>query len=266
MVSVSQEMIDKFLNFINKCNTETLNSNDYNIVHAIFHYIGYSEFPYIDQLADEANVSKASVSRFIKKYDFENYQDFKLLMSSQASLLFYNLRVRFLEESNRITNDKIANLVYQRVMDNIIETKKNLDLEKLEGILALFEISDDITFVGDEHDLVEFYMLQLALLTSGKAAYLFKVNETKEIHSNYFTEKSMVVMVNVANQFFHYNDILDKANKVNAKVVYMSQDYNEDIAIKCDITYIYGIAGTVNYGYNSLFYIGELLEKLYINR
>lgn len=266
MAAVTQETIDKFLNFINKCNTETLNNNDYNIVRAIFNYIGSSEFPYIDCLADEANVSKASISRFIKKYGFDNYQEFKILMSSQASLLFYNLRVRFLEKNSRISNSKIADIVYQKVIDNIVETKKKLDLEKITNIIDLFEISDDITFLGDEHDLVEFYMLQLALLSSEKAAYLFKVNETKNIHSNYFTEKSTVVIINVANQFFHYNDILNKANKVNAKVIYISQDYNEDIASKCDIIYIYGIPETVNYGYNSLFYIGELLEKLYINR
>jgi len=40
-------------------------------------------------------------------------------------------------------------------------------------------------FLGDEHDLDEFLLLQIQLLTQGKCAYLFKMNETKKVR-NYF--------------------------------------------------------------------------------
>lgn len=188
------------------------------------------------------------------------------MMSTQASLLFYNLRVMFYEKNGHISNEQIADLVYQQAINNIKETKKNLDMDRINQIIDIFEKSKDITFIGDEHDLDEFYMLQLALLTSGKPTYLFKVKETKKIHMNYLSDQSTVVFINVAHQFFSYYDLLDKIKKLGGKTIYISQDYNEEIIRKCDLAYIYGVPKSINLGYVSLTYLGELLEKLYINR
>ncbi len=265
-MNVKQDTVHKFLGFVEKCNTETLNNNDYNIVNTVFNYIGNEHFPFIDELADEAHVSKASITRFIKRHGFSNYQEFKVMMSTQASLLFYNLRVLFYEKHGHISNEQIVDLVYQQAIDNIKETKKNLDISKINQIIDIFEKSKDITFIGDEHDLDEFYMLQLALLTSGKPTYLFKVNETKKIHINYLSDQSTVVFINVADQFFSYYDLLDKMKKIGGKIIYISQDYNEEIIKNCDLSYIYGVPKSINFGYVSLTYLGELLEKLYINR
>ena len=44
----------------------------------------------------------------------------------------------------------------------------------------------------------------------------------------------------------------------------LSQDYNKEVADKVDIFYRYGVEWSINTGYVSLYYIGELLEKLCI--
>lgn len=63
---MNQNILNKFLEFIQRCNTEAMNSNDYNIIQCIFKYIEKETFPSSNQLSLEANVSKASLSRFIK--------------------------------------------------------------------------------------------------------------------------------------------------------------------------------------------------------
>ena len=83
---------------------------------------------------------------------------------------------------------------------------------------------------------------------------------------NYLSDQSTVVFINVAHQFFSYYDLLDKIKKLGGKTIYISQDYNEEIIRKCDLAYIYGVPKSINLGYVSLTYLGELLEKLYINR
>ena len=90
---MDEEILESFLTFIQRCNSEAVNSNDYNIIQNVFKYIGKKTFPSINELAREANVSKASISRFIKKYSFENYQQFRTLLSTQTTLLDYNLKV-----------------------------------------------------------------------------------------------------------------------------------------------------------------------------
>lgn len=62
---MDEEILESFLTFIQRCNSEAVNSNDYNIIQNVFKYIG-KNIPSINELAREANVSKASISRFIK--------------------------------------------------------------------------------------------------------------------------------------------------------------------------------------------------------
>ena len=188
------------------------------------------------------------------------------MMSSQASIYSYKEKMIFLKQHNQIPQEEILEQTYQRTLNNLLETKKNIDFNKINEIIDIMDASNDVTFIGDEHDLDELYVLQLSLLTSGKPAYLFRVNETKEIHSNYLTDKSTLVIVNVADAFFHFQDILNKVKEVKGKIIYISQDYNEEISKDCDITYIYGIPQSYNYGYTSLTFLGQLFHNLYINR
>ena len=261
---MNHNILNKFLEFIQRCNTEAMNSNDYNIIQCVFKYIGKETFPSSNQLSLEANVSKASLSRFIKKYGFENYQQFRSLLSTQTTLLGYNLKV-FLSQNILLKNDQeISDYLFKQCMDNLLATKQQLDLNKLLQIVRLFKESEDITFLGDEHDLDEFLLLQIHLLTQGKCAYLFKMNETKKVRNYFFNEHSVVVIVNVCDGFFHYQDALEIALKKGAKVIYISQDNNPEIEKKVDIFYKYGVEKSINTGYVSLYYLGELLEKLCI--
>lgn len=120
------------------------------------------------------------------------------------------------------SNEEISEYLFQQCLDNLVATKENLDLATLLKIVQLFKESEDITFLGDEHDLDEFLLLQIKLLTSGKCAYLFKVSETKTVRSYFFNENSVVVIINVCDGFFHYHDALENAKEVGAKVIYIS--------------------------------------------
>ena len=63
---MDEEILESFLTFIQRCNCEAVNSNDYNIIQNVLSILEKT-FPSINELAREANVSKASISRFIKK-------------------------------------------------------------------------------------------------------------------------------------------------------------------------------------------------------
>ena len=93
VLMMNKDILNKFLEFVQRCNTEAMNSNDYNIIQCVFQHIGKETFPSSNQLAEEANISKASLSRFIRKYNFESYQQFRNLLSMQTTLLGYNLKL-----------------------------------------------------------------------------------------------------------------------------------------------------------------------------
>ena len=58
------------------------------------------------------------------------------------------------------SNEEISEYLFQQCLDNLVATKENLDLATLLKIVQLFKESEDITFLGDEHDLDEFLLLQ----------------------------------------------------------------------------------------------------------
>ena len=127
---MDEEILESFLTFIQRCNSEAVNSNDYNIIQNVFKYIGKKTFPSINELAREANVSKASISRFIKKYSFENYQQFRTLLSTQTTLLDYNLKVFLSQNILFKSNEEISEYLFQQCLDNLVATKENLDCLK----------------------------------------------------------------------------------------------------------------------------------------
>ena len=59
------------------CNERIANSNDYNIARTIINYIEDIKILSLEKIAEEANISPASVSRFINKAGFESFQAFK---------------------------------------------------------------------------------------------------------------------------------------------------------------------------------------------
>ena len=264
VLMMNKDILNKFLEFVQKCNTEAMNSNDYNIIQCVFQHIGKETFPSSNQLAEEANISKASLSRFIRKYNFESYQQFRNLLSMQTTLLGYNLKLMLSKDILSKDDQEISDLLYQQCMNNLKATKENLNLDLLVQMVKSFKESEDITFIGDEHDLDEFLLLQLHLLTQGKCAYLFKINEIKKIRNYFFNKHSVVVIVNVSKGFFHYQEALEHAYQQGAKIIYISQDECGAIKEKVDIYYKYGIDNSLNTGYVSLYYLGELLEKLCI--
>ena len=63
--------------FIKFCNERIANSNDYNIARTIINHIEDIKILSLEKIAEEANISPASVSRFINKAGFESFQAFK---------------------------------------------------------------------------------------------------------------------------------------------------------------------------------------------
>ena len=74
---MDEEILESFLTFIQRCNSEAVNSNDYNIARTIINHIEDIKILSLEKIAEEANISPASVSRFINKAGFESFQAFK---------------------------------------------------------------------------------------------------------------------------------------------------------------------------------------------
>lgn len=257
-------MLNKFLNFVQKSNIETTNGSDYSIVSNTIKSFGRDRFPTIDELAEQSAIAKSSVTRFIKKNGFNDYREFRTVMESGRKILYQNLELMFLKGNDSQDFSAINEAVYNTVLANLIATKNNIDMNKIMEVVKLLRQAQDVTFVGSNHDVEEFLMLQIALMTAGIPAYSFRAHQANFLHKNFITAKSVVVFVNIHDDFFDSSEILNECVEQKAQTIYLTQDDTMGQKYEFTIYYRYGVSGSLHNGYASLTYLAQLIKEFFI--
>lgn len=258
--------MNSFFSLITYCNTQMNNSNEYNIARVILKNVDRLESMSLEKLSEESNISQASVSRFIKKMGFKNYQDFR--ESFQKALLEIKLN-RKLSHVTMFPYDKehqIAEQLYEQALENLKMTKETLDLNKLNAIIELFRNAKSVTFYGDDHALSIFYTLQLDLLANGIPAYLFKTAEMQHLHSEFIKDGSVVVFLNVYTGFITPSQrkmLREIRTNKNIMMIGFTQEYKESWDEFFDVVVRYGVRNSVNNGFYSLQYLCQILSELF---
>lgn len=216
-----------------------------------------------ETIANEANISVASVSRFINKAGFDSFQDFKYKVE------IYNKDTkmrRILEHTMRFMrlslDDMIDNL-YDDAINNLTQTKLNLDIEKLKRISKRLKNSHSVMIVGDSHELNDFYTFQLDLLINGIPSYLVNIAQLEKAQVNNLNEFDSILFLDVHDEWYNKEkkEFLKnmKERKVFITVLCQEAKYLQDFA---DIIYNYGIAQSDNDGYYSLPFLCRILSEM----
>ena len=144
-----------------------------------------------------------------------------------------------------------------------VRLKLNLDMEKLVAITKLLLNSRSVTFIGDTHEMIDFYTVQLDLVANEVPEYLFDLQEFQDIHSDFFKDGDTLVLLNVSNDFYSeiQKRVVEKASQKNLKLVVFAQDDLAEQKI-FDYIYQYGIPKSINDGYYSLFYLSQIISEL----
>ena len=82
----------------------------------------------------------------------------------------------------RTTIENMSESLYVDGLANLRQTKLNLDIDKLKEIVKLLKTSKSVTFIGDTHEMIDFYTVQLDLVANEVPAYLFDLQEFQDIH------------------------------------------------------------------------------------
>lgn len=255
-------------NMVNHCNTQLTNENEYSIARAILNHVDQLDTMSLEVLANESNISQASVSRFIKKIGFKSYQDFR--ESLQKAVLELQLNRKFIHKEiyANCTDEQVIDKICQNSIDNIIETKRKLDIELIRHIVTLILKSPSVTFYGDDHALAIFYTLQLDLLANGISAYLFKTKQAQSLHLEFLEEQSVLLFFNVFDGFFssEQKQFIQKARQKKVKTVLFCQDDIKEKEEMFDYVVTYGQVQSINQGYYSLIVLSQILSELCYHR
>ena len=256
---------ERFMYYVYRCNSETNNNNDFLIASIIIRRVTRNEDLSIEAVANEANTSQASVSRYIRKMGFTGWQDFRDNCNGATKEMLSKRKLQAEKIRGNKSKEEIARDLCKNACDNIMATLESFDIKRIEEIINLLVNAKKVFIVGDEHAQSNFYTFQLDLLFSGVPTFLYKNNEIQQLSANFAGEGSVVLFLNVEKNFIAppQVELLKNMKKNGAKLVAFFQQDEADLGI-FDLTMKYGIAGSFNDGYYSLFVLAQIMSEYLI--
>lgn len=253
-----------FFTFVEYLNAQVVNTSELAIAKVIVANVDKIMMLSLEQIASQANISSASVSRFVKKLGFDSFAGFKLALYIQLNDI---AKLRENQNQRQFGQTGIAGLslrMYQNSQNNLQSTYASLDQQKLGAIATSLKNANTVTFLGDYHALASFYLVQLDLLAHKIPCYSFYNREYAHQGIAMLTSADVIVYFSVAANFNNPQDhlMLQKARNQKAKIICFCQDEPESGQIDFDILYPYGKARSINDGYYSLFLLANIISNL----
>lgn len=260
--------IIRVVNLINYCNSQVLNLNDQAIIRALFlHASGESAagpITSLRQLAAEASISPASVSRFIRRAGYSSFEGFRTSFARDLEQIYHRRAYRHATIYSNGTVD-VIDTIYQNALDNLHATHETLDRDQLRRVVRTLDEARSVTIYGDEHTLADFYTLQLDLMSRGVGTFLYKNEMIQELHGQGLAAGDVALFATVAQEFVR-PDQLVILQELHARdgvwLIGLSQDENADFQALFDEFIVYGRPDTDNEGYYSLWYLSLLMSEL----
>lgn len=250
-------------NFIRYCNSRLANSNDYNIARVLLMHLEHIYDLSLEDIAEEAHISTASVSRFINKAGFRTFADFKRCMESS----FLKTKLRRMNVNSKklfqISDQDFVDNLYNEGVNNLKKTRESINLNKIKEIISKLMSSRSVTFLGDLHELTIFYTLQLELIMHNIPVFSMQYDDLNLLHTQYLSKDDVLFFISVHDDWFTgiQKEILKKAKANGVYIIVLCQE-TKDFA-QYDQIYRYGIEGSNNDGYYSLLYLNRIMCDLF---
>ena len=214
-------VIDKLNNYINNHNSEDIN---YNIASFIVNNIEKAPYYNITELSKLCFVSQATVSRFIKKLGYADYNDFKeecLIYIEQIKNNMDNnyTDINLLNEDLKLLYSKIDNID----INNIASIINNYDKIYVSGLnycylmaqyfqMECYPFGKIVKVIGYNEEIQNIGSDSLLLIFTTTGNYFNKNRIVKEYIRNCKCEKLVISIRNLENgiiKLFNKNLILD---------------------------------------------------------
>lgn len=217
----------------------------------------------IEELSFKANLSQPSISRFVRRLGFKNYFDFK--MNFFEALIF----ARF-ESEHEYKAECLSEFIdkgFNNIINNLDETKKNLNFNLLDNIVKDILDHKNILFLGGMRELSHFLSFRKEMIIQKTPCYFFYDVSTQRSIISECDASFYVIIVSLDTSELHYIlDILKVLKEKEIKTVLFCQDINETYKEYFSSVYIYGNKKDLALGHYSLSYIATILLKIYLSK
>ena len=216
----------------------------------------------LDDLSNQYYISQASISRFIKKIGYKNYNTFRYDIASSNEKME---NVHLIQGRDRI-NDALT--IKEKVLNRINESyqvMKGLNVNDVLHIVDLLNEYQNIVFFGSELSMAMCKILQLGLVTLGKNVYTIYDKNYQNEMLNKASEKDLLICISIEDRWLHFQDALNNLKESkNYKMLWTLNSHMEHLN-GFDYVFIFGKQVFDNYGYHELMVLIMLVYQVLMN-
>ena len=245
------------LTYINKSEKET---NDTIVAKALVENRYDLDNLSMDELSSRYFVSQPTISRFIKKMGYPNYNAFRNAMN--LSIYTNKLRNPPLHNTDPEAIRKEVKAEIQEALDCI----DSIDIIKLKHIVEIMKDYNTIVFMGSELSMAIAYKLQLGLISLGKNVYnLYSVNYQEQmLHIIEKHDDVLMICISIEGRWISRFEDLKNIKELPYKILWTIEDDPVDANL-FDLVYHFGHSVKEDLGYNELMYFILLVNRMIKN-
>ena len=245
MVENGYMLLKDLMQLINKSNKE---SNDVMIANIFIQNRYKLDEMSLDDIARKYYISQASLSRFIKKMGYKNYNSFR----NDINLSCYYMKFKVPTESH-FSLQEIKEKVYQDI-SQVLENIHSLDTYHVQRVLDLISNYQNIYFFGSELSMAIVYIIQLVLTSLKKNVYtIYDINYQREVQKK-LNQDDLVICISIEGRWYETQRAESYLFQTKAYKMLWTLDSNHVDKESFDNVYIFGKDVKYDLGYNELMY------------
>lgn len=247
-----------FLSIMNYFSLSTCTKSEHDIILDLIKRTEQDNtYTSLEELSNSSHVSQATISRFVRKIGFKDYQDF--------NIHFYkSLEISQLIRNKEYQNDSLQNLIdtrFDNASHNLQETKENLNIDALSSIINLIKATKSSVFFGTPESIAHFSRFRKDLVVNGFPCFFFYDSLSQDEYIKFVDEDVCAIFIILSNDYLNlYMNRILRLKKANAKLILLTQDTFQNQENLFDIIYKYGIVDSYRFGEYSLEYIATAMS------
>jgi DNA-binding MurR/RpiR family transcriptional regulator len=208
-----------------------------------------------DDIAEAYFISQASISRFIKKLGFKNFNEVRTALKKSQMLASMQEPARepdYETAVHGIHDDLI------RITDSLLEVKR----EDIETVLSEIRNHRNIWFLGSELSMSITRLMQLKLTGQGKNVYTLYNGDMQTKALETAGRDDLVIVISFGQRWFTVTDIRNRLrdDSYTSMLWTTAKDHQEEN--RFDRVIRIGRTGDPNLGYHCLMQFEMLINKL----
>ncbi len=264
-------MRSAYYQLINFLNTAEERDVFYYAASTILEHIEQLPHLSIGQVAEMCYASPATISRLVRKLNFDSFNDFKHEVIESIQEMQQSDTVRYgsepIDKYPNVSHEQIKQDFKRAIVENIEFTHQQVSTKDIEEIIDYIDQAKRVIFLGFNTGQYMSSQLQSTLAGYNKSIVSHSNEKLQLEVLEDIKEDDLIILSSITGNYFKYKSAaMEMFKKSKAKKIIITQAYEIGEASKADKVIQIGKTNDSYIGKFSMMMIFEMIEMFYVAR